>query len=243
MTIFVITKFQLYFFPFSKVQKQRICKFYKIKYIYKTSLSRFSTYSHVLKSNPRKSDPADSLKSELETHEKLQKSNDNISFKSSSFLKTLSSNNKKKKRKGDQYGNSAKSIYNPIIPEWFLENNVFLYNSIKSEEPDSKTKQDISNSDLYDIHVFDDHFFVTKSLIKELMAHLNASFIFNPTKKKENNSSRKTNLMLTCPVEGSVYFLDSIVHEISNLLEADLIKISPQDLEDLVGDIFEEGEL
>ncbi|KAG5518659.1 hypothetical protein PMAC_002628 [Pneumocystis sp. 'macacae'] len=207
----------------------------------------FSTYSHVLRSNPRKSDPPDSLKSELETHEELQKSkNDNISFKNS-FLKTLPNNNNNNnnsnnnsKRKGDKYVASTKPVYNPIIPSWFLEKNVFLYNSIKSEEPDSKTTQNVSNSDLYDIHVFEDRFFVTKNSIKELIAHLNTSFILDPSKKKENNSSRKTNLMLTCPIKGSVYFLDSIVHEISNLLEADLIKISPQDLEDLVGDIFEE---
>ncbi|KAG4304863.1 hypothetical protein PORY_001538 [Pneumocystis oryctolagi] len=201
--------------------------------------------TQITQKKPENPDPNDPLKSELEVHTDIQRTdNDNLSFKHpTSFLETIPKEEKNKKNKERQYDIPIKTTHNLAIPEWFFKKNVFLYDSIKSKEQDSKTEHNVFESDLYYINVFQDHFAVTRKLIHELIAHLNTSFILNPNKKNENNSSRKTNLMLTCPIKGSVYFLDSIVHEVSNLLEADLIKISPQDLEDLVGDIFEEDRI
>ncbi|KAG4301317.1 hypothetical protein PCANB_002291 [Pneumocystis canis] len=245
MTAFVISKCQLCFFSFSKTQKQRFCKFHKTIYVYKTYFAKFSTYSPILGQKPGGTDIPDHLESGLEAHDDINKAKSNkLSYKHSMpFLRTLPKNRKKIGHKERQHNSLVKLLYQPTIPDWFLEKNVFLYDSLKSKESSSKMKHDFSNSNLYDIHVFQDNFSITKNLIHELVAHLNTSFILSPDKKNENNSSRKTNLMLTCPIKGSVYFLDAVVHELSNLLGADLIKISPQDLEDLVGDILEEDRI
>ncbi|EMR08571.1 hypothetical protein PNEG_03048 [Pneumocystis murina B123] len=239
------TRCYLCFFLFSKFEKPRIYEFYELKYKYKSSLTRFSTYSRVLQSNPKKSDVSDSLKSEIEAYENFHKGeSDNLSLKRpASLLGTFSKNRRRATHRERRSGVAVRYSYEPEIPDWFLEKNVFLYGSIKSKKTEFKLNNNFSDPDLYNINVLEDTFAVTKNLILELISHLNTSFILNPEKKNENNSSRKANLMLTCPIKGSIYFLDAIVHEISNLLEADLIKISPQDLEDLVGDIFEEDRI
>lgn len=235
----------LCFFPFSKLKKPRIYEFYEQIYRYKAGLVRFSAYSGNLQSVPRGSDNPDPLKPELEPHQGPYKGeNDNLRLKRpASFLGTYSKHRRRASHRERGSEVSVSPSCEPEIPDWFLERNVFLYGSTKSEKKETELNSNFSTPDLYDINVLNDTFSVSKNLLLELISHLNTSFILNPEKKSENNSSRKANLMLTCPIKGSVYFLDAIVDEISNLLEADLIKISPQDLEDLVGDIFEEGRL
>ncbi|KTW31570.1 hypothetical protein T552_00208 [Pneumocystis carinii B80] len=239
------SKCYLGFFPASKFEKLKIYEFYKLKYIYKSSLAGFSTYSCGLQSNSRKPDVPESFQPEIEAHESVNKGeSDNLSLKRpASFLGGFSKNRRRETHKERRSGVSVKPSCEAEIPDWFLEKNVFLYGSMKSKEKEFKLNSKFSDTDLYAINVFEDTFAVTKNLIVELISHLNTSFILNPEKKNENNSSRKANLILTCPIKGSIYFLDAIVHEISNMLEADLIKISPQDLEDLVGDVFEEDRI
>lgn len=74
---------------------------------------------------------------------------------------------------------------------------------------------------------------------KELEAHLSAALLVQPGNLQDNLAARKTHIHLQCPRRGAVYFLDELVENAAKALEADVVRLDGQDVDELLESIIE----
>ena len=71
---------------------------------------------------------------------------------------------------------------------------------------------------------------------REVMANVTAGLCLPKTSSNDSDVATKSHILLKCPREGGVYFLDTIVEHVASLTRADVVRIDPQDLEEMAGD-------
>lgn len=81
----------------------------------------------------------------------------------------------------------------------------------------------------YAIHVY---------VWREIMAHVTAGLALPKASSNDSDVATKSHVLLNCPREGGLYFLDTVVEHVASLARADLIRIDPQDLEEMAGDFL-----
>ncbi|RPB28052.1 AAA-domain-containing protein [Terfezia boudieri ATCC MYA-4762] len=68
------------------------------------------------------------------------------------------------------------------------------------------------------------------------MAHVTAGLALPKASSNDSDVATKSHVLLKCPREGGLYFLDSVVEHAASLARADVVRIDPQDLEEIAGD-------
>ena len=137
--------------------------------------------------------------------------------------------------------------FKPKIPEWFISRNVTLYSSCQQVGP-STAYSDASNpspsANVGDIS-FDNtprtRVFISPYIRKELEAHLSAALLVQPGGSQEILAARKTHILVQCQRRGAIYFLDEIVESAATPLEADVVRLDAQDLDELLEMLIDPG--
>lgn len=70
------------------------------------------------------------------------------------------------------------------------------------------------------------------------MAYVTAGLALPKASSDDSDVATKSHLLLRCPREGGVYFLDAIIEHVASLARADVVRIDPQDLEEMAGDFL-----
>jgi hypothetical protein len=87
--------------------------------------------------------------------------------------------------------------------------------------------------------VHDTRIAISPYIRKELEAHLSAALLVQPSNLQDNLAARKTHIHLQCPRRGAVYFLDELVENAAKALEADVVRLDGQDVDELLETIIE----
>lgn len=137
------------------------------------------------------------------------------------------------------------SIYKPNIPEWFISRNVTLCSNLprlnfghaESDSPDVGVSSLEGPTDLNSqAHT---RFSVSPFIRKELEAHLSAALLVQTGNITDNFSARKTHVHLLCQKRGTIYFLDELIENAAKELEADIVRLDGQDLDELLEAIID----
>jgi hypothetical protein len=123
------------------------------------------------------------------------------------------------------------TIFKPNIPEWFISRNVIL----------SRNNQQILFSeatpigdDMMSRKPRSSRFAISPYIRKELEAHLSAALLVQPGQTQESLTAHKTHIHLHCPKHGAIYFLDEIIEGAADVLDADVVRLDGQDLNELL---------
>ncbi|OLL22153.1 Protein MSP1 [Neolecta irregularis DAH-3] len=115
------------------------------------------------------------------------------------------------------------------VPQWFLERNVERfeeYAALKTSTSSTETSG-IAYEKLPD------------DLWQEIICHAQAGLMAPQGPSINSVAAKKSHIILQCPHDGTAYFLQDLVHRIAKEVEANLIKIDAQDLEELTGDLMD----
>jgi hypothetical protein len=75
---------------------------------------------------------------------------------------------------------------------------------------------------------------ISPHIRKELEAHLSAALLVQSGGSKGNLAAHKTHIHLQCPKRGAIYFLDEVTENVAKALEADIVMLDAQDLDELL---------
>jgi hypothetical protein len=139
------------------------------------------------------------------------------------------------------------SLFKADIPEWFKARNVTLSEDLQRTMPDMVTPPEnlepSSNSSSIEPNshgnAIKPRIAVSPYIRKELEAHLSAALLVRPGGSRENGAARKAHIHLQCPKRGAVYFLDEMIESAAKELEADMIRLDGQDLDELLESIID----
>ena len=128
------------------------------------------------------------------------------------------------------------TVFKPNIPEWFISRNVTLFGHV--EQVTCSDTSDTSHS-THDTKVRINSIPQTRIPIspyirKEFEAHLSAALLVQSGSSQENLAARKIHIHLQCPKRGAIYFLDEIIESAAKSLEADIVRLDGQDLDELL---------
>jgi hypothetical protein len=139
---------------------------------------------------------------------------------------------------------------NREIPKWFLSRNVVLSDNLSqivrreplasslpvSGDTPTKSKEESTNEINRCLrHVIE----LSPYIYRELAAHLSAGLLVQSGTFRENRLSQKAHVFLRCPERGALYFLDEIVEEAARELNADIVTLDIQDLNELLEDFVD----
>ena len=71
---------------------------------------------------------------------------------------------------------------------------------------------------------------------REIMAYITAGLALPKVSSNDSDVATKSHCILRCPRDGGIYYLDTIVEHVASLTRADIVRIDPQDLEEMAGD-------
>ncbi len=155
------------------------------------------------------------------------------------------------------------------IPEWFLQNNVRLHDEVgtKGEQlriksativhppPDTAEKMvGKTTKELFFIvpvmaephtenAASDDgaRYQLHETIWNEILANLRSSLALPTSHYANHFPAHKVHLVLQCPKDGGIYFLDAVVDKAAAAVGADLIRLDAQDLAESFGNYLGEG--
>jgi hypothetical protein len=134
------------------------------------------------------------------------------------------------------------------IPEWFTQRNVRLFNNLEEVPFPAENSTNSENPDLAEpsepLQSSPKSMKGTKITISpyiknELEAHLSAALLVQPGGHRDNMAARKAHIYLQCPKRGAIYFLDEIVENAAKVLNADIVRLDGQDLDELLEDLID----
>jgi hypothetical protein len=156
-----------------------------------------------------------------------------------------------KERQGN-YGSAARrSVRNrkpreiPAVelPSWFSQNSVrlkeelqtptdpvLLYKEPANKQLDSGAKHSPTR---YNLH---------EDIWKEILSTIRAGLALPNPSFADDFPATKAHVILQCPKDGGIFFLDSIVEKAASALNADLIRLDAQDLAEIGGDYIGEDQ-
>jgi hypothetical protein len=116
------------------------------------------------------------------------------------------------------------------IPEWFAEKNVTLFNSVPS--PSTQSTQTITNE--FDSRSLHNEGITLSPFIRgEILAHVSTSLLIK-SGSLDTPTTRKAHIHIQSSAGGAIYFLGELVENIARDLEADIVRLDGQDLEELL---------
>lgn len=125
------------------------------------------------------------------------------------------------------------SIFKPRIPHWFIERNVTLVSPPLFNPAEVPNSAEQSPTDAHSA-IYSRKIRLSPFIQKELEAHSAAALLVPTTQMQENSTSQKAHVHLRCPRRGAIYFLDGIVEDLAAELEADMVRLDGQDLDELL---------
>lgn len=135
------------------------------------------------------------------------------------------------------------AVFKPEIPEWFLARNVTLCDDLRQvifpSEEFVPLEDDSQSSLSNDEHISTRNTITSRIAIspfirKELESHLSAALLVKPGGSRDANAARKAHIHLQCSKRGAIYFLDELVENVAKGLEADIVRLDSQDLDELL---------
>ena len=138
------------------------------------------------------------------------------------------------------------AVFKPNIPEWFMSRNVTLFNGLGQIPTEQNTGSDDPQSTIPTINSDDlpsegtqIRIAISPYIRKELEAHLSAALLVQPGGPGDNVAARKAHIHLQCPKRGAIYFLDELVENVAKELEADIVRLDGQDLDELLENLID----
>jgi len=150
------------------------------------------------------------------------------------------------------------------IPEWFLERNVILREDLRVKpglldrltpnhglSMTSKRTEEVESDDGIKVgekHPSAVHLESTKILLRsnryqaqydiwlEVRAHVAAGLQLPSAQYANSFPATKPHLVLHCPEDGGIFFLDAVVESVASDIGADLLCLDPQDIAELGGE-------
>lgn len=151
-----------------------------------------------------------------------------------------------------------------VIPDWFLKRNVYFQkeagelgdaleiiddcvpkpaesvaeaSNAVDDTPTSTTETSSAPEEpraekRYQLH---------QEIWHEILAHIRAGLSLTGASYADSFPARKVHMLLQCPKDGGIYFLDSVVGKAAALVGADLIRLDAQDIAEIGGDYMGEG--
>ena len=131
------------------------------------------------------------------------------------------------------------TVFKPNIPEWFITRNVTLFSHLEqipttAYSDTSDTSPSTNDTKISANSIPQTRITISPYIRKELEAHLSAALLVPPGSSQENLAARKTHIHLQCPKRGAIYFLDEIIESVAKVLEADIVRLDGQDLDELL---------
>ncbi|KAL2820441.1 hypothetical protein BJX63DRAFT_313738 [Aspergillus granulosus] len=136
---------------------------------------------------------------------------------------------------------SAESTSTPVtVPDWFLERNTLLQDNTGDHKREHVRKQVAIGEEDSRISVADapcesghPRYALSEELWEELCSSTRAGLRLPPAKYATELSARKSHLVLHCPDNDGILFLDAVVQRLSQELGAHLVTLNAQDIAQL----------
>lgn len=80
-----------------------------------------------------------------------------------------------------------------------------------------------------------------QSIWKEVLANIRSGLSLPPSVYSENFAAQKVHVLLQCPRDGGIYFLDAVVEQAAREIGADLLRLDAQDIAEIGGKYLGEG--
>jgi hypothetical protein len=155
------------------------------------------------------------------------------------------------KERQDSYGSAARRLTRnkkprevpPIeLPPWFLQNCVRLKEELLTrpdslhlhKEPTNKKHDGKTESSpaRYDLH---------EDIWKEILSTVRAGLALPKPPFADSFPAAKAHVLLQCPKDGGIFFLDAIIEKVAFTLNANLVQLDAQDIAEIGGDYIGEG--
>ena len=149
-----------------------------------------------------------------------------------------------------------KEIINSQIPAWFVKNNVHL----AARSPERTSRLSIEGDLVKDTSASDkksnskegelssrevdsptsSRYILNTHIWKEVLLTVRGGLELAPQAHSESLPARKSHVVLQCPKDGGIQFLESIVAKVAVEVDADLITLDAQDIAEISGDFLNE---
>lgn len=116
--------------------------------------------------------------------------------------------------------------------------------NLATEKPDAPAEQQSMKAsksrNIYEIQTETGPYEFDGDIMHEISSLVSAGLQL--TSKQYNNewTSSKSDLLLSCPMNGGIFFQDELVKHLASVTDADLIRLDPQDIAEIGGNYIEE---
>lgn len=142
---------------------------------------------------------------------------------------------------------TSNGLYKPLVPRWFIEENVKLAKILKKTEISTSATSILADNAIGDVSETKlGHPDLDKNIWQELMAHIRTALTLGTSisghRYHRTSTDRNDSILLLCPQEGGTFYLNEIIEHAGAHLDVDIIRIDPQDLQQLAGNLYESAE-
>ena len=133
-----------------------------------------------------------------------------------------------------QLGESL-GIYTDIVsgsPKSVLNDNDGLGPGSAEKDEDGGGSTSSQSPNRYQLH---------QAIWKEILASIRAGLSLPDPAHANSFPAKKVHIVLQCPKDGGIYFLDSVVGKAASVIDADLVRLDGQDIAEIGGDYLGEG--
>jgi hypothetical protein len=138
----------------------------------------------------------------------------------------------------------AKELPGPELPQWWLQRSVRSSEELQEASSDLEVLSDGEPRRVGEIAQDGDvepvehtsKYQIDKEIVDEIEAAARAGLTIPTTEFVDGNMEHRSHLILQCPKDGGIYFLDALVDEVATTLNADVIRIDAQDIAEIGGD-------
>ncbi|KAI9777733.1 MAG: hypothetical protein M1835_005167 [Candelina submexicana] len=156
-----------------------------------------------------------------------------------------------------------KEIPQPLLPPWWYSRHVKLKEDLQElEMPELGQASDLIREVWADAAISDQEKVLAESstvtseteslshgkvyklpyeIFLEICATARAGFRLPPEFYADSFPGVKTNILLHCPKDGGIYFLDKVVNLVASATDADVVQLDAQDIAEFGGDYLGEG--
>ncbi|KZF19870.1 AAA-domain-containing protein [Xylona heveae TC161] len=141
-----------------------------------------------------------------------------------------------------------------VLPEWFFERRVKLWDNLESGAEGSPSLGVFKGTE-GDAPAFDPlkdgtpreqdqfRYVLPEDIWNEVKATVRAGLKLPTTRFTDDFTPDKRNLLLQCPHDGGIYFLDEVVASVAKALKCDVVQLDSQDLAEFGGDYLTESSI
>jgi hypothetical protein len=129
------------------------------------------------------------------------------------------------------------------LPPWFLRNSVRLKEELRAQTDSLHLHKELANKQhdsettsspaRYNLH---------EDIWKEILSTIRAGLALPNPSFADGFPAAKAHVLLQCPKDGGIFFLDAIAEKAASALNADLVQLDAQDIAEIGGDYIGEGQ-